>query len=292
MKQPNSKSNKSKLYVIVAILAITSLAYRLISEYEFEQTSVLFVGIPTLITLLMIRYSGTPKSAYGIVFKVITLFLLMSSILLGEGIVCILFAAPIFYGVSALIIFVYQTLEERHKSKMNSIVIIPVIIILAMPFGIKSEPELQSVQTSAIIQNGISLEALNKLPDFESGFPGFFKLGFPKPLDIKGAGIKTGDIRNIRFKSNTKGIGTLALKVSDRDEESITFSIIQDDTHINHWLTWKNIKVKLIPLDNKQTKVVWTSNYVCDLGPNWYFEPLEKYAVGLMNEHLITSYFK
>jgi cob(I)alamin adenosyltransferase len=28
------------------------------------------------------------------------------------------------------------------------------------------------------------------------------------------------------------------------------------------------------------------SEYECDLGPSWYFEPIERYAVDVMNEHL------
>ena len=31
--------------------------------------------------------------------------------------------------------------------------------------------------------------------------------------------------------------------------------------------------------------------FTFDLGPSWYFEPFEKYAIRLMNEHLINSYY-
>ena len=86
-------------------------------------------------------------------------------------------------------------------------------------------------------------------------------------------------------------IGSLILKVITKDDSSITFNTIEDNTHINHWLTWKEIQIEVESLAGNKTRVTWTSNYTCDLGPNWYFEPMERYAVEKMNLHLINSYF-
>lgn len=289
-KKVSQKANKTKLYIIVGILMVASLAFRLLNDVHLEQSSILFIGLPSLITILLIKYSKTPKSIYGLVFKVITLFLLMSCILFGEGIVCILFMSPIFYGVSALIIFIYNYLKKRNKT--YSIAIIPIIILLAQPFGIKSKHNLQTVETSKVFSRNISIHELNKQPDFMLNYPSFFKLGFPKPLNIKGKGIDKGTVRDIQFESYTKGIGTLSLEVSKKTDDEIIFKVISDNTHINHWLTWKEIKVEFQKINESQTKVIWTSSYTCDLGPQWYFEPLEEYAVEIMNAHLINSYFK
>tara|TARA_Y100000739_G_C20539378_1_gene432812 strand:+ start:294 stop:1205 length:912 start_codon:yes stop_codon:yes gene_type:complete len=286
-----SNSKKKRLYLLVGVLVTASIAFRLILNYNFEQTSILFVGLPALMTLLIIKYSKTPKTTFGIVFKVLTLFLLMSSILLGEGIVCILFAAPIFYGVAALIVFFYEFLKKKKKSKLNSIIILPIILISAQPFGIVSEPKTQTVETFVVVNKNTSIEAFNNSPNFMNSLPSFFKLGFPSPIGIKGTGTSIGDIREIQFKSNTKGIGTLILEVVKRNNSSIVFKPIMDDTHMNHWLTWKKMKVEVFNTNANQTKVKWTSQYQCDLGPAWYFEPLEEIAVEIMNKHLINSYF-
>lgn len=82
--------HKKNLAIVVIILTIVSFVFRLINEAKLEQTTILFIGIPALITLLLIRYTDTPKSIIGITFKTITLFLLISSIFLGEGTVCII----------------------------------------------------------------------------------------------------------------------------------------------------------------------------------------------------------
>jgi hypothetical protein len=291
MSQETSNSNKIKLYVLVGVLVVSSISFRLINDYNLEQTSILFVGLPALMTLLMVKYSKTPKSAYGVVFKVITIFLLMSSILLGEGSICVLFAAPIFYGVAALIVFIIEYLKKRNESKLLSVLLIPVLLVVAQPFGIKGEPEIQTEETCVVINKGVSIDSFNKKPDLLKNYPNFFKIGFPKPIGIQGTGTTIGDTRNIQFESSTKGIGTLSLEVIESNESSIIFKVINDNSHINHWLTWKKMKVEIIKISPNQTKIKWISQYQCDLGPSWYFEPLEEIAVEIMNKHLIDVYF-
>ncbi len=286
----SSNSNKNLLYLIVGILVISSLAFRLINYAQFEQTSILFVGLPALITILIIKYDNTPKSAYGVAFKVVTLFLLMSAILLGEGVVCVLFAAPIFYGVSALIVFVHEYLKKINSDKDYSLILIPIVLLIMQPLGIKTIPEENIVVTTVELPSSVSLLDLNKVPDFQKNYPSLFKIGFPKPLDIKGSGLHVGDQRHISFESTTKGIGVLSLEIDSATEKTISFKIDKDETHISHWLTWKKVSVNVEKQQDKSI-VTWTSVYTCDLGPQWYFNPLEKIAVKEMNKHLINSYF-
>lgn len=291
MEEAPINRSKVKLYILVVILAVVSLAFRVINDFFYEQTSVLFVGLPALLTILVINYYKTPKTAYGVVFKTITIFLLMSSILLGEGILCVIFAAPIFYGIGAVIVYIVEYNKNKKNSKLYSLLVIPVLLVLAQPFGILEEPEIQSVQTSVILQNDVSINSFNKHPDFMKDYPNFFKIGFPEPVGINGTGTSLGDVRNIQFESTTKGIGTLSLEVTSKTETSIVFKAVKDNTHINHWLSWKKMKVELVHLDDNKTEVKWTSSYQCELGPHWYFEPLEAFAVKTMNKHLLDAYF-
>ena len=52
------------------------------------------------------------------------------------------------------------------------------------------------------------------------------------------------------------------------------------------------MKVNLKTVEENKTKITWTSKYTCDLGPSWYFGPMEEYAVNKMNLHLMNSYFQ
>ena len=284
-------NTKTNFYILILALVICSVVYRLLGKYDYNHTSFLFVGIPALLAILLVKYTDSPRTAYGIVFKAITLFLLLSAILLGEGTVCILFAAPIFYAIAALIVAIYEYFKNKGKSDLSAFVIIPVVLVMAQPSQINNVPDMQSKETIVIIDNAVSISAFNKTPDFLSNYPSFFKIGFPQPMGIEGEGLNIGDKRNITFQSSTKGQGTLPLEVIEKNDNSITFKSMADYTHIGSWLTWNQMKVELIKHGTNQTMIKWTTDYQCDLGPRWYFEPLQSYAVGVMNEHLINTYF-
>lgn len=287
----SSNYKKHNLYFIVVILALSSMFFRLSNDLNLEQSSIVFIALPALITVLTIKYSKTPKTPYGIVASTITIFLLMTTVLFGEGFICILMASPLFYGIPLIIVAISQNLKKKNKDQSYSFVIIPVLLILAQPLELFETPETQTISTSLIVDRQISIESLNESPNFNTDLPSFFNLGFPKPLDIKGIGTEVGDTRTIRFESNTRGIGSLTLEIITKTDSSITFNTIEDNTHINHWLTWKEINVTIKNISDNKTQITWTSNYTCDLGPSWYFEPMEKYAVEKMNVHLINSYF-
>ena len=68
-----------------------------------------------------------------------------------------------------------------------------------------------------VINKNASIDSFNRTPDFLEDYPNFFKIGFPKPLGIKGTGTNIGDSRDIQFESSTKGIGTLSLEVIEKN---------------------------------------------------------------------------
>ncbi|KXX66674.1 hypothetical protein [Flammeovirga sp. SJP92] len=286
----NSEKAKKRLYIIIGILVITSLVLEFIQHNHLEQTALLFIGIPALIALMVIKYSKTPKTAYGVAFQVITLFLLMASILFGEGTICIIISAPLFYGITFLIIFIIQLINKKKDNKAYTLVVVPIIIVLFQPSQMLIAPSVTTVTTSKILDHQVSISALQQQPNFLEDYPSVFNLGFPKPQNIKGEGLNVGDQRHIQFLSNTKGIGTLSLVIDEVAPHKIIFNILSDDTHINHWLTWKKVTVEIENREH-QSIVTWTSSYTCDLGPKWYFGPIESYVVNVMNQHLIHSYF-
>lgn len=293
MKKTSDKTEKSKwnLYATVVILAVISMVFRFLNDVGWEQTSILFIGLPALITILVIRFTKRPKGLYGMMARVITLFLLMSSILLGEGVPCIILASPLFYGVGALIVKIYKISSNRNN-KMYSFGLIPVVLLLVSdPQKFKSS-EIHTVSTTIELKGDKSLSAFNNTPDFMKDYPLYFKrIGFPKPVNISGEGLEVGSVRNIDFLSDTRGMGTLSLRVCKLEKDKIVFEIPHDNTHMHHWLTWKKVTVELSS-KGENTVVTWTSEFTCDLGPNWYFLPIEKYTVDVMNEHLINTYFK
>lgn len=93
---------KIALLAIVLSFTIVSLAGRMIYVRHLETTSLMFIGIPTMLAILFV-FSVRPESAMGTAMTGITFALLLSAMVFGEGTICILMAAPIFYIVGAII---------------------------------------------------------------------------------------------------------------------------------------------------------------------------------------------
>lgn len=282
---------KIKLYAIVLILVAASIAFRLLNDWKLEQTSLLFIGIPALIALLVIKHTNRPKTSYAVMFYVVSIFLLLCGVLLGEGLICIIIMSPLFYGVGAIIIAIKNYLIRKDKQNLNAFILIPLLLLASQLYEINTTLEIHKISSTILIDRITYLSEMNASPNFTKNLPSFFKIGFPKPVGITGQGIAVGDTRAIQFLSNTKGLGDLTLKIKEATPTSIVFEVMSDKTHIAHWLSYKEITVTQNKKDNN-TEITWTTDFTCDLGPSWYFEPLEKAAIELMNEHLIRSYFQ
>lgn len=285
------KDPKITLYAIVAILTVASICFRLLNDLKLEQTSLLFIGVPALIALLVIKYTNRPKTSYAVMFYVVTIFLLLCGVLFGEGLICIIIMSPLFYGIGAVIVAITNALNKRDKRNLNAFILIPLLLLVSQVYEINSTLETQKVSSTILFEGDKTLSEINTSPNFQKNLPSFFKIGFPKPMGIIGTGTKVGDTRTIQFLSNTKGVGSLTLRIKETSPSRLIFEIVDDNTHIAHWLSYKEIVVDLNKKGNN-TEITWTTNFTCDLGPSWYFEPLEKGAIKLMNEHLINSYFK
>ena len=290
--------NKKTFYILVGVLVVASVAYRMLDHAGLEQTTLLFIGLPALLALMIVKYSDTPKSSYMAVFRAITLFLLLSAVLFGEGVICVLMTAPIFYAIGALVVFILGLVKKDRKEAdddtLDSGMFAFGFFLILVMFGIYGdiqEKPMQSVSFTKIVSGDVSLGRLNDSVDLMADLPGFFEIGFPKPTKLEGEGLDIGDIRNISFRSTTKGVGILQLEVVALDDDKIIFKQVADDSHISHWMTWNTISVSLNHLPQGDTEVTWTSTFQCELGPAWYFVPIERFAVRLSSAHLLNTYF-
>ena len=116
---------RASVMAIVITLVIGSVAYRVLVVKHLEHTSLVFIGLPALaaITLLHAR----PQTAIGTVNKVIAILLCLSGILFGEGLICILLAAPIFFLVGTAIGLVINKLTGGKWRGVVSLVVLPLV---------------------------------------------------------------------------------------------------------------------------------------------------------------------
>jgi hypothetical protein len=284
------------IVAIVLTLVVVSTAYRLLVLKHLEHTSLVFIGLPALaaITLLHTR----PRTAIGTVNKVIAILLCLSGILFGEGLICILMAAPIFFLVGTVVGWVINKLTGRRSPEdppsgnwrgMVSLVVVPLSLEGVVPsFAFNRNAHVTVSRTVDATPADVRL-AIGAVPSFDRELPRFFRLGFPTPMHASGAGLRVGDERRVMFAHGRHHSGALVMRVAATDSGSALFTVVSDSSYITHWLSWEAADVRWERVDTAHTRVTWTLRYRRRLDPAWYFAPLERYGVGLAAGYLIET---
>ena len=290
----NTLGSRSRWTLPVLVLAIAAgcLAYRLLVMKRLEQTALLFVGIPTLIAVVV---ACTPKSktVIGGVLKATTLSLLLSAPLLGEGFICIVMASPIFFAVAIVI----GVLIEWIRRGQGRTTVCCIALLGFLPMSLEGSHARLSFNreervTVRRIVNASPQEVETTLgysPRTDLSVPLFFRMGFPRPTEGRGQGLHTGDLRSIHFAGGEGHPGDVVLKVVESTPGHARFELVSDNSKIAHWLQWEFADVRWRPVDSKHTQVEWTLGYRRLLDPAWYFRPWERYAVREAADYLIRA---
>jgi hypothetical protein len=286
--------HRHRLVILILALAAASVAFRLLYDFGFRHSAAVFIGIPTLIALIVAR-SEKPATGTGVVMRVITLALLLSSIVFAEGMVCILFAAPIFYLVGYLVAKMASGVAELRRRGTYML-----IMLVVLPTGLEGTvPAIEwnrdeSVTASRVVSATPAQvrAALAGRPGFGAPLPPFLRLGFPVPVATAGSGLAAGDGRTIVFEHSHGGHrerGTLSFRIAESDAQSVRFEPVHDDSYVTHWLAWQSSEVRWRALSPGRTRVEWTLRYRRRLDPAWYFAPLERYGVGVAAGYLVDA---
>ena len=289
--QPKS-IDRSRWLLISLIFAVTvgSVMYRLIVREGMEQTSLLFVGIPAVLAIIL-ALTPKAKTALGAIVKGLTVALLLSAPLLGEGFICIVMASPIFYGVGVLI---GVLMDESRKHRQTTL---SCLVLVLLPMSIEgSSPRLsfnrqETVQSSQIVTaSAQEVElAMSRSPRTDLQLPFYLRMGFPRPTDARGEGLQVGASRIIHFAGGEGHPGDLCLTVEKSSPGYVRFRAISDHSKVAHWLDWKSSEVEWTALDLHHTRVTWKLLFDRRLDPAWYFRPWERYAARLSAEYLIGA---
>jgi hypothetical protein len=283
------------LFYGVLVLGLAGGAFTLLYRHYLIDSAALYIGLPLLLAVGMSLLPET-KSAMGATMKGITIALLLSAIVLQEGTICILFAAPIFYGVGAIIaVFVDRSRRKASESKLLSLVVVAILAVLSTEgttpltsFNRDNEVSISKVLNASREEIRSQIAAGTSLG---TGKPLFLSL-FPYPVSVAPLGLNLGEESKIHFVYVkhiwwTKVEGDLVLKVIESSPDKIVFSTVRDDSYLSHYLKWQRSEVSLVALDDRHTQVTWRLTYRRILDPYWYFGPMQNYAVRLAAEELI-----
>jgi len=104
-ESPEDQPRDRAKWVAVGLVVVSSafaVLYKTAERTGFGHTSVMFLGIPAVLAILLALLPRA-KSATGAILKGITFALLIVAPLLGEGYLCILIASPLFYVVGLIV---------------------------------------------------------------------------------------------------------------------------------------------------------------------------------------------
>ncbi len=279
----------------LAVLAIAGLAYRHLSARGLEQSAALFIGIPALVGTLL-ALAPAPKSRTGLILKTITLGLLLSGPLLGEGFICILMAAPLFLAVGVVIGFFADRAAKRKSSREKLYSLVPVPILAAMSLeGTLPQFTLNRHETVEVSETVLGTpeqvaSALAGRPRFERRPTGILAIGWPVPLEGTGCPLERGSRRTVHFSGGEgRPPGNLELEVAEAGPGRVMFRAVSDTSHLRHWLRWMGSEVRWEAADPGSTRVTWTVHFERGLDPAWYFGWPERFMVRRSAAYLVKT---
>lgn len=276
---------------------------RLMSWGGMDQTALFYIGLPVVLALIVVLLAR-PQSAVGVAMAVTTVLLLLSGPLLGEGMVCLVIAAPLIYGVVALVAWVCTALSGGDRYGPHSYVAVPLLFALTLEgvAGLSLLPRQDTGVGSALVaaEPEQVAAALATPPTYESPEAFFLSaIAFPEPVEAVGEGLAVGDTRLIHFTPRT----TLALDdeptprhmeleiIDSRvhaDGGRVVFGVT-DDTTLARWMdlrtataTWER--------EAGGTRLTWEFDYTRTYDPSWYFGPVQSYATDLAAAYLADTF--
>ena len=292
-ERDESRAFRASWALVGITLALTAavIVYRLTHSVGLSQAGAFFVGLPAILAIT-VALSPRAKTITGTTFKAVTFGLLLSGVLLGEGFVCIVMAAPLFYLVAMPIARAAQRRREDPPGRLYAIVLVPVALLsLEGSFDVTTLPVTNRVAASADVAGTLAEveAALASVPAFDEPLPGFFRHArFPHPIAAAGAGLDVGATRRIMFAS-PMGPAPLELRVTARGPGRVVFAVDADRTPIAGWMTLREAVVTWRFAGATTTRVRWELEFDRELSPAFYFAPLERYAARLAAGYLIRT---
>jgi len=290
-ESPRASESKQKLrnvLVVAAAYLVSALLYKFLFHEGLGHSSLLFIGLPGVLAILLALAPRAGTTKGGIV-KGITFALLLIAPLIGEGYLCILMASPLFYLIGLLVGAAIDASRNKQTTLSCAAVI---LVILSLDGIVPVHPRRETVSVTRVIPASAAQihDALAATPDIATPLPIFLRLGFPRPIAASGAGLAIGAARTIHF-TGAEGDppGDLTMRVAQASDNHVLFLAIADTSKLTQWVEWQSSLVQWQPLDATHTRVTWQTTFGRQLDPWWYFTPWERYAVRKSTEYLLTA---
>jgi hypothetical protein len=277
--QPRNRSVATRVlqFVVVGLIALLGVATIGVGRTD---SAMVFIGLPTLMALA-IALSPPAKSVHGMTFKGVTLGLLVAGVLAHEGIICIVMAAPLVYGVAHAI----AAVANRHDTR--TYIAVPFALMLGLEGfvpGLRVDPrQTVTVTHTVALAPAVVADRIAAGPDFASVKPSPLLAMVPLPGHVTGRGLAVGDGWDLVFHGDKHGPGGELLVRVDASQRGPTagrveFAVVSDTSVVHRWLSWTGAELTWTQVPTG-TAVTLTMHFTRALDPSWYFGPLEQVMV-------------
>lgn len=277
--------------VVILAYGLAALLYHGIIGHDLGRTSVMFIGLPTILAVVL-ALAPPARSSTGSIMKGITLFLLLVAPIMGEGYLCILIASPLFYLVGALVATVVNIVRERQDNKLGACALLLLPFCFEGTIPMLTMPREQSVEATQVVAAAPDAveHALTQPVRVTTKMPWLLRVGFPRPDQALGDGLAVGSTRTLHFTgAETAPPGWLVSQVNASRPGYVHFTVTQDHTKVTEWMQWRSSEVTWHAVDATHTQVTWRIQYARGLDPAWYFGPWERVVVQQCAEYLIRA---
>lgn len=300
-------SDRRRNVLILLIIGTASLIIRALVSYEFDQSALLYVGVPFLVAvalLWVIKKPSQPSLTRYYLYLVgwSLVVMLGTSIILFEGFVCVVMFMPIYFGI-LLLMYLFQLFVQylhRRDKGTHYAHVFPLLIVVSSFEGVVPTFEFErdySVSKEIVVDASISQIQHQLTQPIQLDVKRNWLLSlFPMPTNIDAGTLSEGDVHNIDFVyhrwfiTNTHE-GQMKLELTQVQNDYIQTTFMEDSSYIGNYLKLKGTEINFTPLHNGKSKVLLTIHYHRFLDPAWYFGPIQEYAIGQTASMLLDELF-
>ncbi len=229
-------------------------------------------------------------SALGLV-----VFLVLAIAFGMEGLVCALMAFPLLFFVILLGAFVAylcrKTIwqEEISKERRLSMAAFPLLVLLVgdrLPYVDAGSQELITVTNTITLPHEAHevFAALRSMDTLDAERPWLLRVGLPVPYRCVLEGDRVGAKRHCLFPN-----GHITAEITRYEPgELLGMTVTEYDLTGRHWFHFGDAAYTFERIA-EGTRVTRTSSYWSELGPRWYWAPLERMGIEQEHEFVLRS---
>ncbi|MFY1689562.1 hypothetical protein [Plantactinospora sp. WMMB782] len=254
-------------------------------------SALLFVGLPMLLATAL---ALTPaRTTHGRVFLVTTIVLLLASVALHEGAICVVLAAPLVYAVVHGSTALIRCVRSASSTRAYGAVLLPLLLLggfegAADGFRLAPDQSVETVRVVAVPAGELAGRlAAGPRPTGVRSVP-LRMLGVPVPRHVHGTGLEVGDRWTFGYHGTSHGPGgQLVAEVDSVAPDRIGFRFVEDTSITGRWLTWQRAELRWRAVDAGHSEIRLTVGYQRGLDPSWYFGPLQDALLHEGTGHLL-----